>query len=67
MRSSRGWCVILWVVCLPAWKEVTVEYLTAEEAARQRKRTLLLMANPPNKVGDLIDEFAEKIEAHAEN
>jgi len=25
------------------------------------------MKNPPNKVEDLIDEFAEKIEAHAKN
>jgi tRNA A-37 threonylcarbamoyl transferase component Bud32 len=44
-----------------------LEYLTAEEAARQRSLTLLLMKNPPNKVEDLIDEFAEKIEAHAKN
>ena len=44
-----------------------LEYLTAEEAGRQRSVTLLLMANPPSKVGDLIDEFAEKIEADAEN
>jgi len=44
-----------------------LEYLTADEAARQRSLTLLLMKNPPNKVEDLIDEFAEKIEAHAKN
>jgi 5-methylthioribose kinase len=44
-----------------------LEYLTAEEGTRQKGVTLLLMANPPNKVGDLIDEFAEKIEAHAKN
>ena len=44
-----------------------LEYLTAEEAARQRGVTLLLMENPPNKVDDLINEFAEKIEAHAKN
>jgi len=44
-----------------------LEYLTADEAARQRSLTLLLMENPPNKVEDLIDEFAEKIEAHAKN
>lgn len=44
-----------------------LEYLTPEEAARQRTVTLLLMKNPPNKVGDLIDEFAEKIEAYAKN
>jgi 5-methylthioribose kinase len=44
-----------------------LEYLTADEAAQQRGLTLLLMENPPNKVEDLIDEFAEKIEAHAKN
>ena len=44
-----------------------LEYLTAEEVERQRSVTLLLMKTPPNKVGDLIDEFVEKIEAHAEN
>jgi 5-methylthioribose kinase len=44
-----------------------LEYLTAEEAARQRSVTLLLMENPPNKVEDLIEEFGEKIEAHAKN
>jgi 5-methylthioribose kinase len=44
-----------------------LEHLTAEEAARQRSVTLLLMQNPPNKVGDLIDEFSDEIEAHATN
>jgi 5-methylthioribose kinase len=44
-----------------------LEYLTAEEATRQRGVTLLLIENPPSKVGDLIYEFAEKIEAHAKN
>jgi hypothetical protein len=44
-----------------------LEYLTAEEAARQLSVTLLLMENPPNKVEDLIHEFAAKIQAHAKN
>jgi hypothetical protein len=44
-----------------------LEYLTAEESARQRSVTLPLMANPPDKVGDLIGAFSEKIEAHAKN
>jgi 5-methylthioribose kinase len=44
-----------------------LEYLTAEEAARQRNIVLLLMQNLPNKVGNLIDEFSDKIETHAKN
>jgi len=44
-----------------------LEYLTAEEATRQQGVMLLLMENPPDKVGDLIYEFADKIEAHAKN
>jgi 5-methylthioribose kinase len=44
-----------------------LEYLSAEEAAGQRSVTLLLMENPPSTVNDLIDGFAEKIEADAKN
>jgi 5-methylthioribose kinase len=44
-----------------------LEYLTADEAARQRSLTLLLMEDAPKKVEDLIDEFAEQIEAHAKD
>jgi len=44
-----------------------LEYLTTEEAARQKRVTLQLMANPPATITDLIAGFIQKIEAHAEN
>jgi 5-methylthioribose kinase len=44
-----------------------LEYLTPREAARQKDVILQLIANPPTKVSDLIAEFIQKIEAHAEN
>lgn len=42
-----------------------LEYLTAEEAARQKDVTLQLIANPPTTVSDLIAGFVQKIEIHA--
>jgi 5-methylthioribose kinase len=42
-----------------------LEYLTAQEAARQRDVILQLITKPPTKVSDLITEFIHKIEAHA--
>jgi len=44
-----------------------LEYLTAEEATRQKDVTLQLIANPPITITDLIARFIHKIEAHAEN
>jgi hypothetical protein len=44
-----------------------LEYLTAEEATRQKDVTLQLIANPPITITDLIARFIQKIEAHAEN
>jgi Ser/Thr protein kinase RdoA (MazF antagonist) len=44
-----------------------LEYLTTQEAARQKDVVLQLIANPPTKVSDLIVEFIQKIQAHAEN
>jgi 5-methylthioribose kinase len=44
-----------------------LEYLTRQEAARQRDVILQLIANPPTKVNDLITRFIEQIEAYAEN
>ena len=44
-----------------------LEYLTPQEAARQKDVVLELMANPPHNVRDLIAEFIQQIEAHADN
>ena len=44
-----------------------VEYLTPEEAARQRQIVLVLMAKPPKHVGELIEEFIGQTSAHADN
>lgn len=44
-----------------------LEYLTAQEAARQRDVVSMLMARPPTTVDNLLAEFLAKIEAHAEN
>jgi 5-methylthioribose kinase len=45
----------------------TLEYLTQKELARQRDVILLLIANPPTNVNDLIADFIGKIESYAEN
>jgi 5-methylthioribose kinase len=44
-----------------------LEYLTPEEAVRQRACTLLMIRNPPTTVPSLIDEFTHRIEIYAEN
>lgn len=44
-----------------------LEYLTPEEAARQRDAVLFLMANPPARISELIAKFVQQIESHAEN
>jgi hypothetical protein len=44
-----------------------LEYLTRQEVVRQRDIVLLLIADPPTKVNDLITRFIEQIEAYAEN
>jgi 5-methylthioribose kinase len=44
-----------------------LEYLTKQEAARQRDAALFLMANPPAKIGGVIAKFIQQIEGHAEN
>ena len=44
-----------------------LEYLTAQDIARQRNVVLMLMKNTPTTVENLIAEFMAKIEAHAEN
>ena len=45
----------------------TLEYLTHQEAERQREVVLQLITNSPPGVEDLISEFIRKIEAYAEN
>ncbi len=44
-----------------------LEYLTSEEASRQRAVVLSIIENPPTKVADLIAEFTNKIETYAKN
>ncbi len=44
-----------------------LEYLTAEEAARQRQIVLVLMAKPPEHVTELIEEFTGQMDIHADN
>jgi 5-methylthioribose kinase len=44
-----------------------LEYLTHQEAARQRDAVLFLMANPPTKISDVIAKFIQQIQSHAEN
>jgi 5-methylthioribose kinase len=44
-----------------------LEYLTAQDVARQRNVVLMLMENTPTTVENLIAEFTAQIEAHAEN
>jgi 5-methylthioribose kinase len=44
-----------------------LEYLTPEEMSRQREVALLLIANPPAGVSELIDKFINKIEVYAKN
>jgi 5-methylthioribose kinase len=44
-----------------------LEYLTADEATRQRDATLQLIANPPTTIDHLIAAFIQKIEAHAQD
>ena len=44
-----------------------LEYLTVEEAVRQKEVALQLIVNPPTTIVVLIDRFIQKIEAHAEN
>jgi 5-methylthioribose kinase len=42
-----------------------LEYLSSEEATRQRDVVLIMMREPPSSVPKLIDEFIRKIESHA--
>ena len=44
-----------------------LEYLTTQEATRQKDVVLQLIANPPAEISDLIAEFIQKLEAHAKN
>jgi len=44
-----------------------LEYLTPQEAERQREVVLLLIADPPANTNELIAKFVQKIEAYAEN
>jgi len=44
-----------------------LEYLTAQEATRQKDATLQLIANPPTTIEHLIAAFIQKIEAHAQD
>jgi 5-methylthioribose kinase len=44
-----------------------LEYLTAQEVARQRDVVLMLIAKTPTTVDNLIADFIAKIEAHAKN
>ena len=44
-----------------------LEYFGPVETARQREVVLSMMANPPNCVRQLIDEFIEKIDINAQN
>ncbi len=44
-----------------------LEYLAPEEAARQREVALVLMAKPPERVSELIEEFIAQMDAHAHN
>ena len=44
-----------------------LEYLTHKEQARQRDVILLLIANTPTNVNDLLTDFIENIESYAEN
>jgi 5-methylthioribose kinase len=44
-----------------------LEYLSHREVARQQEVVLMLVANPPASVAEVIGEFTHKIEAHAEN
>jgi 5-methylthioribose kinase len=44
-----------------------LEYLTSVEQARQRDVVLQLMESPPARVGDLIAQFVELIETHAQD
>jgi|ERR1700730_4420901 len=44
-----------------------LEYLAGAEVLRQRDVVLSLMANPPNCVSGLIDEFIGEINTYAEN
>jgi 5-methylthioribose kinase len=44
-----------------------LEYLTAEEMARQRDTVLTLIVEPPTNVPDLITEFVRKLEIYGKN
>ncbi len=44
-----------------------LEYLTSEEAARQRDIVLLLIKAPPTQVSDLISEFIQRADSYAKN
>lgn len=44
-----------------------LEYLTSQEVNRQRDVVLLLIEIPPTRVNDLIPQFIQQIETHAEN
>ena len=44
-----------------------LEYLTAQERARQQKTVLALMMKTPADISDLITEFAHKIDSYAHN
>lgn len=44
-----------------------LDYQTLEEATRQRRSVLLLMATPPTEIRELIAEFIKRIEIHAKN
>jgi len=44
-----------------------LEYLTGEEAARQKRVVLGLLADPPSQISELIAIFVRQIEAHGEN
>ena len=44
-----------------------LEYLTTQEAARQKAAVLHLITNPPPTVTDLTAEFIRQIETHAKN
>jgi 5-methylthioribose kinase len=44
-----------------------LEYLTAEESARQQSATLALMVKPPTKVSTLISDFIHRLETYAQN
>jgi 5-methylthioribose kinase len=44
-----------------------LEYMTPREMARQRDIVLQIMADPPVTVPELVSQFTEKIEAHAQD